>query len=76
VSADRSHTFAVNILIGWYRAGVDVQAHLPLLSTFLGHSGPQATYWYLQAAPELLTLAAERLEKPLPEALPEAVAGT
>ena len=44
--------------IGWYRDGVDVQAHLPVLSTFLGHSAPEATYWYLQAAPELLALAA------------------
>ena len=35
---------------------------MPILSTFLGHSSPEATYWYLQATPELLTLAAERLE--------------
>jgi hypothetical protein len=33
------------------------------LSTFLGHSGPEATYWYLQATPELLALAAQRLEQ-------------
>jgi integrase/recombinase XerD len=59
---DLRHTFAVNTLIGWYRDGVDVQARLPVLSTFLGHASPEATYWYLQAAPELLALAAERLE--------------
>jgi integrase/recombinase XerD len=59
---DLRHTFAVNTLIGWYRAGIDVQAHLPVLSTFLGHSSTEATYWYLQAIPELLSLAAERLE--------------
>ena len=53
---------AVNTLIGWYRDGVDVHARLPVLSTFLGHASPEATYWYLQAAPELLALAAERLE--------------
>ena len=41
---------------------MDVQARLPVLSTFLGHASPEATYWYLQAAPELLALAAERLE--------------
>jgi hypothetical protein len=36
---------------------------MPILSTYLGHSGgPEATYWYLQATPELLALAAERLE--------------
>jgi hypothetical protein len=33
------------------------------LSTYLGHVDPAATYWYLSAAPELLTLAAERLER-------------
>jgi integrase/recombinase XerD len=60
---DLRHTFAVNVLVGWYRAGVDVQARLPVLSAFLGHSSPEATYWYLQATPQLLTLAAQRLER-------------
>jgi integrase len=59
---DLRHTFAVNTVIGWYRSGADVTAQMPVLSTFLGHSGPEATYWYLQATPELLALAAERLE--------------
>lgn len=31
------------------------------LSTYLGHVNPSDTYWYLHAAPELVTLAAERL---------------
>lgn len=56
------HSFAVNTLVGWYRDGGDVAARLPLLSTYLGHVDPQATYWYLSASPELLGLAAERLE--------------
>jgi integrase/recombinase XerD len=60
---DLRHTFAINTLIDWYRSGVDVQARMPVLSTFLGHSGPEATYWYLQATPELLALAAQRLEQ-------------
>ncbi len=60
---DLRHTFAVRTLIEWYRAGVDVQARLPLLSTYLGHFDVHATYWYLQAAPELLALAGERLEQ-------------
>ena len=50
-------------LLGWYRDGVDVEAHLPLLSTYLGHGNPASTYWYLSAAPELLALAAERLDR-------------
>ena len=59
---DLRHTFAVTTLRDWYRARVDVTSKLPLLSAYLGHVNPISTYWYLQAAPELLALAAERLE--------------
>ena len=57
---DFRHTFAVYTLLGWYRAGEDVQAKMPSLSTYLGHREPAYTYWYLSAAPELLALAAAR----------------
>jgi len=57
---DFRHSVAVSTLLGWYRDGLDVQAMLPVLSTFLGHSKPANTYWYLSAVPELLALAAER----------------
>ena len=56
------HSFAVKTLIGWYRDGQDVQARMPSLSTYLGHVAPAATYWYLTGTPELLALAAGRLE--------------
>lgn len=59
---DLRHSFAIRTLLQWYRDGVDVQARLPELSTFLGHVDPGCTYWYLQAAPELLGLASQRLE--------------
>jgi integrase/recombinase XerD len=59
---DLRHSFAVNTLLGWYRDGGDVGARMPLLSTYLGHVDPAATFWYLSAAPELLALAADRLE--------------
>lgn len=57
---DTRHTFACATVLGWYRAGLDVQAQLPLLSTYLGHANPARTFWYLSATPELLALAAER----------------
>lgn len=60
---DLRHSFAVNTLVGWYRAGLDVEARMHALSTYLGHVHPANTYWYLQAAPELLALAGERLER-------------
>ncbi|MGH3915840.1 MAG: tyrosine-type recombinase/integrase [Pseudonocardiaceae bacterium] len=59
---DLRHSFAVATLLDWYRDGVDVHARLPVLSTFLGHVAPASTWWYLHAAPELLALAAHRLE--------------
>lgn len=59
---DLRHGFAVRTLLGWYRMGVNVDARMPLLSTYLGHSNPENTYWYLSAVPELLFLASERLE--------------
>jgi integrase/recombinase XerD len=63
---DLRHSFAVRTLLEWYRSGADVQSQLPLLSTWMGHISPASTYWYLQAAPELLALAAQRLEHPIP----------
>lgn len=64
---DLRHSFAVSTLLGWYRSEQDVAALLPRLSTVLGHVDPASTYWYLQAAPELLALAAARLEPTLQE---------
>ncbi len=57
---DLRHTFAIRTLLGWYRTDQNVQAKIPSLSTYLGHREPASTYWYLSAAPELLTLAAAR----------------
>lgn len=62
---DLRHSFAVATLVEWYRAGVDVAVRMPLLSAYLGHTSPTSTYWYLQAVPELLVLAAGRLESPM-----------
>jgi integrase/recombinase XerD len=59
---DLRHRFAVEVLLGWLRSGVDVAPHLAELSTYLGHLKPSSTYWYLEASPELLSLATERLE--------------
>jgi integrase/recombinase XerD len=59
---DLRHSFAVRTLLDWHAAGVDVQARLPTLSTYLGHVSPATTYYYLSAAPELLALVAKRLE--------------
>jgi len=56
------HTFAVERLAAWSRAGADVRARLPELSVYLGHTKPQNTYWYLTATPPLLEPAAARFD--------------
>lgn len=58
---DMRHRFAVKTLIDWYRAGLDVEREIPKLATYLGHVHVNDTYWYLEAVPELLELATERL---------------
>jgi len=59
---DLRHSWAVQTLIGWQRSGADVGAQMAALSTYLGHVNPAGTYWYLSAAPELMELAAARLD--------------
>jgi integrase/recombinase XerD len=59
---DLRHGFAVRTLVNWQRHGVSIDRHLATLSGYLGHVAPSDTYWYLSAVPELMTLAAGRLE--------------
>lgn len=59
---DLRHRFAVRTLIDWYRSGTDIEARLPVLSTFLGHAHVRSTYWYLNEHPELMKLAVQRLD--------------
>ena len=59
---DFRHSFATTTLIGHIRAGGDVDAMMPVLSAFLGHIGPEATYWYLSNTPELAAALAERIQ--------------
>jgi integrase len=60
---DFRHRFAIKTLLQWYRDGGDVEYHLPELATYLGHTHVADTYWYLTAVPELLHLAARRVEE-------------
>ncbi|MGW3199154.1 tyrosine-type recombinase/integrase [Streptomyces sp. NPDC001118] len=59
---DLRHSFAVATLLEGYRRGEDMRTLIPRLSTYLGHTDPKHSYWYLSAAPELLALAGDRLE--------------
>jgi integrase len=57
---DLRHSFAVRTMIDWYRTGKDPAREMIRLTTYLGHSNPSNTYWYLEAVPELLDLAMAR----------------
>lgn len=58
---DMRHRFAARTLVDWYRAGINVEREIHKLSTYLGHAHVNDTYWYLEAVPELLELATQRL---------------
>jgi len=71
---DHRHSFAIQALLRWYRSGVDIQAKLPLLATYMGHVSIASTEYYLPLIPELALEAGNRfcsrygaLVQPLPE---------
>ena len=61
---DLRHTFAARTIIDWYRTGKDASREMIKLTTYLGHTSPDNTYWYIEAIPELLDLASRRVEEP------------
>ena len=60
---DLRHTAAVRRLYLWYREGKDVQALLPALVTYLGHTAVHCTQIYLTTTAELLGEANMRFER-------------
>lgn len=57
---DFRHTFAVHVLLRWYRSGVDVQAKLPFLAAYMGHVSIASTEYYLHFVDELAAAASDR----------------
>lgn len=62
---DLRHSFAVHTITDWYRKGLDPDREMIRLTTYLGHSKPEHTYWYIEAVPDLLALASQRAERSL-----------
>jgi integrase len=52
--------FAVHRLLKWYRDGADVDAKLPLLATYMGHSFFGHTKTYLTLTRQVLAEAGRR----------------
>jgi site-specific recombinase XerD len=69
---DLRHSFAVHRLLRWYREGVDVQAQISRLSTFMGHIDIQSTQVYLTVTPDLLEEANGRFYRRFGSFLQEA----
>ena len=70
---DIRHTYAVHALLRWYRAGVDVQAKLPVLATAMGHVSIASTAYYLPFLEAIAQAAGERFDnhcRPTLTALP------
>ena len=64
---DLRHTMASMTILDWFRSGRDPDREMYKLSTWLGHTNPSETYWYIEAVPELLRLASERGERSFSE---------
>jgi integrase len=60
---DMRHAFAVQALLRWYRAGVDVQAKLPALSRAMGHVSIVSTAYYLSLLDPVMQAASVRFAR-------------
>jgi integrase len=60
---DLRHAFVCRRILEWYRQGVNVEAAMPALSTYLGHVKVTDTYWYMTAIPELMAVVSRRFER-------------
>ena len=49
---DLRHTFATHRLYLWMKEGKDVEAMIPYLSAYMGHSRLSDTYYYIHLAPD------------------------
>jgi hypothetical protein len=50
-------------MLSWYRQGINPQAQLAHLSTFMGHTDIRYTLTYLNVTPELVQIASERFRQ-------------
>ena len=60
---DLRHRLVVRRIQTWHADGVNVDAKIPALATYLGHVQVCDVYWYLSAVPELMDIIATRFER-------------
>lgn len=61
---DLRHRMVIRRIQVWYQEGADLNAKIPVLATYLGHTEIANVYWYLSstAVPELMSIVADRFE--------------
>jgi integrase/recombinase XerD len=57
---DMRHSLVAHRMLTWYRDGINPQARLPYLATYLGHKDINSTLVYLTVTHELLQIASQR----------------
>lgn len=60
---DLRHTFAVKVIMNWYEEGKHIDREMLKLINYLGHQSVSSTYWYIEAVPALMALAAQRADR-------------
>ena len=72
---DLRHTAAVNNLRAWFARGENVDALLPVLQTYLGHSSIGDTAYYLRLTAESYPDITARVQQTLGDIVPPPVTG-
>lgn len=67
---DLRHTFAVHALLRWYREGADLDARLPVLAAYLGHTSVLGTQRYLHLTAELFPEVTRRSDAAFGDVIP------
>lgn len=70
---DFRHTFAVKRLNRWVQEGKNLQAYLPYLSMYMGHSDLSETDYYLRLVPEFFPIMSQLEETRFSALIPEVV---
>lgn len=73
---DLRHTMAVNNLRSWFEQGENVDALLPVLQTYLGHSSIDDTAYYLHLSAASYQDITERVKQKLGDIVPAVTGGS
>jgi integrase/recombinase XerD len=72
---DLRHSFAVNNLRGWFATGQDVNALLPVLQAYMGHSSISDTAYYLRLTAQSYPDITARVQAATGEVIPTITTG-